>query len=232
MATETGGASPFMWIDRQAEKERAKSLDALERGEVVVAKLETRNGSREIDVPDAMLHHWIGTVLLPGVTVPAAIAFVQEYDKYPQRFAPTIQRARVLQHNGDRYEVAMRTWSKKVITVVIDADYVVDYRRVGPARVWTKSVAMNLKEIQSAGQPGEKAVPGDRAGGFLWRLNNYCSFEERPEGTYEQCESISLTREPPWGLGLFIKPFVTGIPRETLEFTLGRVRAGLVAPVK
>jgi len=230
MATETSGASPFLWIDRQPEKDRAKTLEPLKRGEVVVARIETRDGSKEIDVPDAMLHHWIGTVLLPGATLSTAIAFVQQYDKYPQRFAPTIQRARVLKHDGDRYEVAMRTWTKKVITVVIDADYVVDYRRVGASRVWTKSVATNLKEIQSAGEPGEKSIPGDQAGGFLWRLNNYCSFEERPEGTYEQCESISLTRQPPWGLGLIVKPFVTGIPRETLEFTLGRVRAGVMTP--
>ncbi len=121
----------------------------------------------------------------------------------------------------------MRTWTKKVITVVMDADYVVDYTRVSASRVWTKSVATNIREIQAAGEPGEKAVPGDQAGGYLWRLNNYCSFEERPEGTYEQCESISLTREPPFGLGWMIKPFITGIPRETLEFTLGHVRAGL-----
>ena len=43
------------------------------------------------------------------------------------------------------------------------------------------------------------------------------SFEERPEGTLEQCESISLTRQPPFGLGWVVKPFITGIPRETVR---------------
>jgi len=176
-----------------------------------------------------MIHHWIGTVLLTGATLPRAIEFVQAYDQYPARFGPTIQRAKVLKHEGDRFEVAMRTWTKKVITVVIDADYVVDYRTVSPTRVWAKSVATNVKEISSAGEPGEKATPGDLAGGYLWRFNNYCSFEQRPEGTYEQCESVSLTRDTPFGLGWVVKPFISGIPRETLEFTLGRVRTG-VAP--
>jgi hypothetical protein len=229
MNTEIAGTAPFLWLDRQTEKERAKAWGTLKKGEVVVAKLETRDGKKDIDVPDAMIHHWVGTVLLTGATLPRAIEFVQAYDQYPARFGPTIQRARVLKHDGDRFEVAMRTWTKKVITVVIDADYVVDYRTVNPARIWTKSVATNVKEIQSAGEPGEKAVPGDSAGGYLWRLNNYCAFEERPEGTLEQCESISLTREPPFGLGWVVKPFITGIPRETLEFTLGRVRSGLMA---
>ena len=227
MATEVAGTSPFLWIDRQPEKERAKLVAQLGRGEVVVARLETRDGAKEIDVPDGMIHHWIGTVLLPGVKLSRAIAFVQEYDKYPARFGPTIQRARVLKHDGDRFEVFMRTWTKKVITVVIDADYVVDYRTVTPARVWTKSVATNLREVDKAGEPAERSTAGDLADGFLWRFNNYCSFEERPAGTYEQCESISLTRRPPFGTGWIVKPFITGLPRETLEFTLGHVRSGL-----
>jgi hypothetical protein len=31
----------------------------------------------------------------------------------------------------------------------------------------------------------------------------------------------------PFGFGFLINPFVNDIPRETLEFTLSRVRAGL-----
>src|SRR5262245_29735602 len=184
MKGEVAGTTPFLWIDRQPQKDQAKLKAQLAGGDVAVAHLETRDGKNDIDVPDGLLHHWIGTVFLPGVKLEKAIAFVQEYDQYPSRFSPTIQRARVLKHDGDRFEVTMRTWAKKMtVTVVMDADYVVDYTRVSPARVWTKSVATNVKEIQSAGQPGEKAVPGDQAGGFLWRLNNYCSFEERPDGT-------------------------------------------------
>jgi hypothetical protein len=226
MAGEVAGTSPFLWIDRQPEKERSKLLTQLKAGQVVVARLETRDGKNEIDVPDGMVHHWIGTVLLPGVSLAKAIAFVQEYDKYPARFTPTIQRARVLKHEGDRFEVFMRTSTMTVITVVIDADYVIDYQRVNSARMWTKSVATDVREIHDAGEPGESAIPGDKAGGFLWRLNNYCAFEERPEGTYEQCESISLTRPVPW-FAPMVRPFVSSIPRETLEFTLGHVRSGL-----
>lgn len=228
MAGEINGTSPFLWIDRQPEKDRPKLLQQLGRGEVTVERLQTRNGTAEIKAPDGLIHHWIGTVLLPGVTINRAVAFVQEYDRYPDRFAPTIQRAKVLAHDDGHYLVAMRTFTKKMmVSVAIDADYAVDYRTLGPTRVWTKSVATNLAQVHSPGTPGERAEPGDQASGYLWRLNNYCSFEQRPEGTYEQCESISLTRDVPFGLGLIIKPFITGIPKEALEFTLGQVRAGL-----
>ena len=227
MAPELGGQAPFLWIDRHAPAERDAVLARLRRGEVVSEKLETRENGRSIDVDDGLIHHWIGTVLLPGVKLERARAFVEQYGRYAEIFAPTIQRSRIIRRTPDRFEVAMRTWSKKVVTVVIDADYVIEYRPISPTRLTTRSVATNLFQVENAGLPDERRTPGDQAGGYLWRLNTYCSFEERPEGTYEQCESISLTRGIPFMLIPIVRPFVTGIPRETLEFTLGRVRTEL-----
>jgi len=227
MSGELAGRAPFLWVDRQPERERAALLARLGRGEVISERLETRDNGRTIGVDDGIIHHWIGTVLLPGGTVDRAQAFVQQYDRYPEWFAPMIQRARILRHTGDHFDVAMRTSTTKVITVVIDAEYGIDYRRLGPARLYTKSAASNLFVVSSAGQPNEQRTPADQVNSMLWRLNTYCSFEQRPEGTYEQCESVSLTRGIPFGFGMIVKPFVTGLPAETLEFTLGKVRQGL-----
>jgi hypothetical protein len=227
MGREIRGESPFLWLDRHAPAERTSIAGRLARGEVVSARLETRDGSRTIDVEGGLIHHWIGVVLLPGVALDRAERFVQDYGQYPARFTPLIQRARILGRTDDRFEVAMRTWAKKVLTVVLDADYVVDYRRIAPSRLYTKSVATNIFQVDHAGAPGETRTPADATSGLLWRLSTYCWFEERAEGTYEQCESISLTRDVPFGLGWMIKPFITGIPRETLEFTLTHVRQGL-----
>ena len=226
MRGEMSGVSPFLWIDRQEDGRRAL-LEKLKRGEVVSAPLQTRDGNKEIDVPDALIHHWVGTILLPGATIDRVMALVKDYPQYPARFAPLVQRARVLKQSPDHFDVTMRTWAKKVVTVVIDADYGVDYRTLKPTTVVTRSVASNIYEVDEPGTPAERRTPADRGQGFLWRLNTYCWFDERPEGVYEQCESISLTRDVPYGLGWMIKPFITSIPRETMEFTLGKVRAGV-----
>jgi len=45
----------------------------LNRGEVIPARLESKDNGKKIDVSDGMIHHWIGSVLLPGVSL-AAIA--------------------------------------------------------------------------------------------------------------------------------------------------------------
>ena len=62
-----------------------------------------------------------------------------------------------------------------------------------------------------------------------WRFNNYCSLEEREEGTYMQCESVSLSRGLPLLVGAIVRPFVTSIPRETMAFTLTAAREHLTA---
>jgi hypothetical protein len=225
MAREMSGDSPLLWVDRQAGQ-RGALLGRLQLGEVVSARLHTADAKADIDVAGGLVHHWVGTVLLPGATIDGVMAFVKDYQQYPARFAPMIQGARVLKQSPDHFDVVMRTWTKNVVTVVIDASYAIDYRRLGPTTVVTKSVASNIYEVKDPGTPGEQRTPADRGQGFLWRLNTYCWFDERPEGVYEQCESISLTRDVPFGLGWMIKPFITSIPRETIEFTLGRVRAG------
>src|SRR6187455_3391220 len=53
MAGEMSGGSPFLWIDRQADGRQAL-LGKLKRGEVVSARLQTRDGKAEIDVPDGL----------------------------------------------------------------------------------------------------------------------------------------------------------------------------------
>jgi len=225
MSSEVSGKSPFLWIDQQPATARAALMARLTRGEVVSEPLKTRDGRKEIDAHGALIHHWVGTVLLPGVPLQKARAFVQSYERYPSVFGPMIQRAKILNHAGDQFVVQMRTSMTKVLTVVIDADYRVDYQAISAKRLYTKSAATNLYQVESAGKPGESRIPGDKSPGYLWRLNTYCSFEETKEGTVEQCESVSLTRGYPFGFGWVVRPFVNGIPRETLEFTLGKVRS-------
>ncbi len=227
MAGEMNGTSPFLWIDRQPEARRAQLYAQLKRGEVLAERLQTREGNKPIEITDGLIHHWVGTVLLPGATMDKVMVFVKDYGNYSKHFAPTILRSHVMSQTDDHFEVAMRTATKKIITVTIDADYVIDYRTVGADRVYTRSVARNFFEVEHPGTPHERRTPAEQGRGYLWRLNNYCSFQLRPEGVYEQCESISLTTDIPWVLRMIVTPFVTAVPRETLEFTLGRVRAGV-----
>lgn len=225
--SDVEGRSPFLWVDRQSAAARDRLTARLKRGDILIEALTTRDAGRSIDVPSAMVHHWVGTVLIPGASVADTVALVRNYDRYPTVYAPAVQRARVVSTTGTRFDVEMRLFTKKVISVVLDTRYDVTYEAVGNGRTFVGSRATKIQEVSDPGTPSESRKPVGRDNGFLWRFNNYCSFEARDGGTIMQCETVSLSRDVPTGLGWVVGPFVTSVPRESLTFTLTAARKAL-----
>ena len=198
MRAEVEGRSPFLWLDRLDPTESAEVLARLRSGEVVIERLRTRDGGEEVDVPSGMVHHWIGTVLIPGATLDRTIALVQDYDRYPEVYAPDVRASAIRSRAGDRFEVYLRLHTKKILTWVADTEHSVEFIPVGDSRMHVPSRSTRILEIEHPDTPRERAKPEGDDRGFAWRLNNYCSFEERDEGTLMQCESITLTRGIPF----------------------------------
>ena len=227
MRTEVDGEAPFLWLDRLGASERDEALARLRSGEVVVERLETREGGDEVDIPSGMVHHWIGTVLIPGVALDRTIAMVQDYGSYPEIYAPDIRASEVRSHEDNRFDVYLRLYTRKVLTWVAETEHSVEFVAVGDSRMHVPSRSTLILEIEHPDTPRERTKPEGDDRGFAWRLNNYCSFEERDEGTLMQCESITLTRGIPFLLGIVARPFVTSVPREKLTFTLEAARRRL-----
>jgi hypothetical protein len=225
MDGELHGQRPFLWVDRLPQSERDDALRRMTRGETVVSRLVTRE--REIDTPHGLIHHWIGTTFAPHATADRVVALMQGYDRYQEIYAPNVRRSRTISRQGETFKVSLQLFMKKVIGVVLNTENDVQYTRISPSRVHVRSYSTRIAELQSPGTPEEKEAPVGEDSGFLWRFYNYCSLEERAEGTYIQCESISLSRAIPAGLSWIVGPFVTSIPRESLEFTLGSMRKAL-----
>ena len=227
MRAEIEGETPFLWLDRLAAADRDEVLARLRSGEVVVERLETRDGRDEVGIPSGIVHHWIGTVLLPGVTLDRTIAMVQDYGSYPEIYAPDVQASEIRSQEDNRFEVYLRLYTKKVLTWVADTEHSVEYVAVGDTRMHVPSRSRRILEIEHPDTPRERAKPEGNDRGLGWRLNNYCSFDERAEGTLMQCESITLTRGLPFLLGVVVRPFVTSVPREKLTVTLEAARRRL-----
>jgi hypothetical protein len=227
MDREIEGKAPFLFVDRLQPANREATLAKLNRGEIVIERLRTREANREIDVAGGLIHHWIGTTFVPRATVDRSVSLMQQYDRYQDMYAPNVQRSSTISRDGDHFKVYLRLFMKKVITVVLNTDNDVTYMRLDKSRAHVRSYTTRIAEVQDAGTKEEREAPVGKDGGYLWRFNNYCSLEERSSGTYIQCESLSLTRSIPVGLGWIVGPFVSSIPRESLEFTLGRLRTNL-----
>ena len=227
---EGRGELPFLMADRLSGADKADTLARLGRGEVVVRALDTRDGGRSIDIPDGLRHHWIGMILMPGVSVEGVVSLMQNYDAYGDVYRPNVRRGKTTSHDGERYTASVQLYMKKVISVVLNTDYDVRYVTVSPSRVHVRSYATRIAEVENADTADAREKPVGHDSGFLWRFNNYCGIEARDAGTYVQCESVSLSRDVPFALGWLIRPFVTGIPRESLEFTLKAMRTALTGP--
>jgi hypothetical protein len=226
-AYETQNASgPFLWIDGDTPSQRQAGQVA-RGGGLVMERIELRDGGREIDIPDGIVHHWLGTVFVPGATIDKALALLQAYDRHGDIYKPNIARSKLIARDGDVFRFYLRFYAKKVITVVLNSEHEARFTREDPLRARSRIVSTRIAEVEDPDTPQEREKPVGDDGGFLWRLNSYWRLVERDGGVYVQCETLSLTRAIPFGLQWIVGPFVTSVPRELLSFTLVTSRAAL-----
>jgi hypothetical protein len=189
----------------------------LRQGELITAQLTTGAGT---ELPGALLHDWYGTAFIPGGKAADFERVMKNFEAYPKVYWPQVLRAKVLEHDGDHFQVTMRVQQKHVLTVVMDTAYDITFGRLDAQHGYSISRSTQIAEIDSPGTTYERVLGPGEEHGFLWRMNTYWSYEERDGGLYIQIESVSLSRSIPIGLGWAIGPFIESVPRGSLEFTL------------
>lgn len=219
---------PFLWVDGLTPQERDEAFAKLKAGQVQIRRLGSKTSGRDPDVPDGMIHDWQGLVFVPGAHLEDVLRVLQDYDHHANYFAPDVERSFIETHDGDHYLVFMRFRRHKVVTVVLNTEQDIHYFRDSARRAHSRSSALRIAQVQNPGETGEREKsPGDDDG-FLWRMETWWRMEERDGGVYVQNEAVTLTRDIPTGLGWLIEPFITNIPRETLEFTLQSLRKAVL----
>jgi hypothetical protein len=214
----------LLWVDGQSEQQRTEEYAALKRGEVMLKKQEILDNNKPISCPGGLIHHWTGLVFIPGAKLEDVLSVLEDYDHHAVYYTPDVERSKIESRDGDHFRVFLRFRRHKVITVVLNTEHEVQYFHDGPGKAHSRSSAVRIAEVENAGKSDEREkAPGDDDG-FMWRMETWWRMEERDGGVYVQGEVASLTRDIPTGLGWMIGPFVTGIPKETLTFTLEATR--------
>ncbi|HKD82581.1 MAG TPA: hypothetical protein VKH81_23020 [Candidatus Angelobacter sp.] len=212
----------FLYIDGFSADQRSAAYTQLRQGEILVDKLETSGMSS--DIPDGMVHHWVGIIFIPGVTLAQTLPVVKDYDRRAELYKPDVIASRTTSHHGDDFTMFLRLRQKKFTTVVFNTDYAVHWGQVSPNKVFSNSISTRIAEVKDPDKPEGEELPVGTGHGYLWRLNTYWRFEEKDGGVYLQCEALSLTRDMPTGLGWLLKPLVTAIPKASLNRALGQTR--------
>lgn len=228
-AREVGGGGAFLFPDTLGPAAREAAYASLRDGKTRIEELHTLEHGEAIACPGGLIHHWLGIIFIPGATLERTLQLVRDYNRQAEIYAPEVVRSRVISHSGNDYKIFLRFKQQDVITVVLDTEHDVHYTPMDSQRAASKSISTSIREVVGAGKSDEHDLAADTGGGYLWRINTYWRFLARDGGVYVQCESISLTRDIPTGLGWIVGPFVTSIPRDSLSFTLEAMRKALLA---
>jgi hypothetical protein len=221
---ELKSGKDLLWIDSLGEAEQTKAYAELKQGAVKMSKLDTLDNGAEIAVPGGMIHHWVGLAFIPGARVDDVLAILEDYDRQSVYYAPDVVRSKIESRDGDHFRVLLRFRRKKFVTVVLDTEHDVRYFRDSPTMAHSRSSTVRISQVENPGTKDEKLKPAGNDDGFLWRMDTWWRVVERDGGVYVQSEVVSLTRDIPTGVGWLVKPFVTSIPQESLEFTMEATR--------
>ena len=193
---------------------------ALLAGEVRIDRLQMRDADGERpDVPKGAIHHWLGRVMVPGVTIDQLMHAVMGAVP-PHELQPDVLESRILEQEGNGRRVFLRLRREAMFTVHYHTQHDVLFTRRGDDRWSSWSVATRIAELEDAETPNEREKPIGNDRGFLWRLNSYWRYQQVDGGVIVECESVSLSRSVPAMLRWMIGPIVNRTARETLEATL------------
>jgi hypothetical protein len=191
---------------------KPRYISGLKPGEITIAPV-ARQGA--IDVADGLVHDWVVASVVPHATPERVIAVLQDYAAYKSIYSPDVADSKVIRHEGDSWHVYLKLVKKKVLTVLLNGEFDVEYHALGNDRWSVVSRSARIVELDG----DHELAPGE-GHGFLWNLNAYWLIEPRSEGVYIECHTLSLSRDIPTGLGWIVKPFVSSVPKESLYETI------------
>ncbi|HEY2933508.1 MAG TPA: hypothetical protein VGK99_17345 [Acidobacteriota bacterium] len=209
----------FLSFHKRPQAARADFLSKLKKGEVVIDRVDAKKRPHG-DLDDALIHHWRGTILIPGAKLSDIASFAQNYNEHSKYFKDDVVQSKLLSRNGNFFRVFYKLRRTKVITVYYNTEYDGIYYPLSPLREWSENRATKIAELEDVDKPSEREKPRGKDHGFLWKFDSFWKFEQVDGGVIIECTSLSMSRDIPLGLGLIIGRFVDGIPRESLERTL------------
>jgi len=215
VSRERGGAIP--------------SRPGVERGEVFIEQVKTSGPSGELKVPDAAVHDWRGTVLVPGARVEDVVSRLER--EPPDTKQEDVLSSSVLELRPGWMKVAVRVHRKLILSAVFDTEHEVTFERHGASRASSWSRATKIVEIADAGTPKERPKGEKEDRDLLWKWHAYWRYEQVEHGVVVECESVTLSRPVPMLLKPIAGPLVSKVARESMERSLIALRERFKAPL-
>lgn len=207
----------------------AQALGRLRQGEIL---LEPGSGDGIISVPQGLIHHWRATAFVPDTTLEQVLSLVRDYVKYPSIYDWVIA-SDLVASEGDRLRLRAFFRARRragSVTGVFDVWMVTEYRRVPPGRATSIAASECVREVEHAGERGERRLQAGTGSGYLWRANSMSKYLERDGGVYIELDTIGLSRGFPPFLSWIIEPIARRLGRSSTTDSLRQLRNALASP--
>jgi hypothetical protein len=210
----------FLWSDGLPNREQ------LQKGATLV---QPARCSGSIAIEGGLIQDWIGAIFIPSTNIAAVLAVVQDYARHNEIYKPEVASALVRSHTGNDFSVYMRiVKSKLFLSDVLNIEHDIHFIPLDAKRVYSRAYSTRIAEVNDPGSPGERELPVGKDRGLLWRLYGYWFYEEKDGGVIVECESVTLTRDVPFGMGHLLSPIIHALPAESLRRGLESTRRAVV----
>lgn len=210
----------FLWSDSSPQR------DQLPKGAVLV---QPAHGNGTVTLKGGLIQDWMGAIFIPSTNLSAVLAVVQDYARHNEIYKPEIAGALVRSHTGNDFSVYMRiVKSKFFLTDVFNTEHEIHFIPLDAKRVYSRGYSTRVAEVTDPDTPKEHELPVGKDRGLMWRLYGYWFYEERDGGVVVECESVTLTRDVPFGMGHLLSPIVHALPAESLRKGLESTRGAVL----
>ncbi|HET7100786.1 MAG TPA: hypothetical protein VFJ52_06525, partial [Terriglobia bacterium] len=165
----------FLYIESLPKQDYEAAMADLKQGGIRIQRVITRDAKgNPIDIPDGMIHHWVGDVFIPGKSVNSALDVLRDYDNFTNIYKPEVIRSRLVKReDNDDYKVYLRLQKQSIVTVTLDTWYHIHFTPMGKDSGYSRSVSTRIQQVNDAGTPNETLEPVGNDSGYLWRINSY-----------------------------------------------------------
>ncbi len=217
VAERNAESRPFLSVDESSETRRR-----VQNGELVITNHDPRR------VPQGLIHHWVGVMFVPNVSLDQMMRVLNSYDRYSDIYKPLIRKSSVIEQAGDTVKLNVLAVQKAFsVTAAVETDEEIQVARPTPNRVCITANSVRIEEIANYGQASEHAFPEARRPGYVWRALIVQRLEQRDGGVYVELETISLSRGIPVEVRWLIKPLTDELPRKMMTDILSETRAAV-----
>jgi hypothetical protein len=170
-----------------------------------------------LPVPGGLVHHWLGSTFIAGVTMDDALAVSYNYNDYRSIYKPVIASS-LLGRDGNNFRVRMRVKeSGGGLSATLDVTSRVEYAYPDDRSAYSIATSDDIREIRDAGTASERSLAPGHDSGYLWRAATFNYLGARNGGVFAETEAVALSRRFPPFLAWIIEPAARRLGRNSVE---------------